>query len=147
MVDREILDLERGQRIAERMVMGVRVEEFYMGEERETRQGWFELHVGGFGTRKGRSTVTMRKALKWATMSSSTLFLTGTVSLNAGNSWPVAMQRADAAQVKWFSRLQRVRSHSYPVFSIQPQRRQAPTSSKVAALSSNHDSESVQHVS
>ena len=39
-VDREILDLERGQRIAERMVMGVRVEEFYMGEEREARQGW-----------------------------------------------------------------------------------------------------------
>jgi len=28
-----------------------RVEELYMGKERQTRQGWFELHVGGFGTR------------------------------------------------------------------------------------------------
>ena len=35
MVDREILYMERGQRIAERMVIGVRVEEFYMDEERE----------------------------------------------------------------------------------------------------------------
>jgi len=51
-VNREILDLERGQRIAERMDVGVRVEEYYMGKERETRQGWFKLCVGGFGTRK-----------------------------------------------------------------------------------------------
>jgi len=54
-VDREILDLERGQRIAERMVMGVRVEEFYMGEEREARQGWLKLRVGGFGTQRTRA--------------------------------------------------------------------------------------------
>jgi len=44
-VDREILDL-KGQKIAERMVVGVRVEEFYMGEEREARQGWFKPRVG-----------------------------------------------------------------------------------------------------
>ena len=56
-VDREILDLERGQRIAERMVMGVRVEEFYMGEEREARQGWLKLRVGGFGTQRTRAAV------------------------------------------------------------------------------------------
>jgi len=56
-VDREILDLERRQRITERKVIGVRVEECYMGEERETRQGWFELHVGGFGTRRTRAAV------------------------------------------------------------------------------------------
>ena len=31
--DRDILDLERKKRIAERMVVGLRVEEFYMGEE------------------------------------------------------------------------------------------------------------------
>jgi len=36
MVDRKILDLER---IAERMIVEMRVEECYMGEERETRQG------------------------------------------------------------------------------------------------------------
>ena len=36
----------KGQRIAERMVVGVRVEEFYMGEEREARQGWFKPRVG-----------------------------------------------------------------------------------------------------
>jgi len=38
MVDRKILDLEREQRIGERMIVEVRVEECYMGEERETRQ-------------------------------------------------------------------------------------------------------------
>jgi len=38
-VDKEILDLERKKRIAERMVVGLRVEEFYMDEEREARQG------------------------------------------------------------------------------------------------------------
>jgi len=38
-VDREILDLERRERIAEKMVVGVRVEEFYMGEERENETG------------------------------------------------------------------------------------------------------------
>jgi len=32
--------------------MGVRVEEFYMGEEREARQGWLKLRVGGFGTQR-----------------------------------------------------------------------------------------------
>jgi len=56
-VDREILDLERKKRIAERMVLGVRVEEFDMGEEREARQGWFELHVGGSGMRRTRAAV------------------------------------------------------------------------------------------
>ena len=56
-VNREILDLERGQRIAERMDVGVRVEEYYMGKERETRQGWFELHVRGFGMRMTRAAV------------------------------------------------------------------------------------------
>ena len=55
-VDREILDL-KGQRIAERMVVGVREEEFYMGEEREARQGWFKPRVGGFGTRRTRAAV------------------------------------------------------------------------------------------
>jgi len=55
-VDREILDL-KGQIIAERMVVGVRVEEFYMGEEREARQGWFKPRVGGFGTRRTRAAV------------------------------------------------------------------------------------------
>jgi len=39
------------------MIVEVRVEECYMGEERETRQGWFELHVGGFGMRKTRVAV------------------------------------------------------------------------------------------
>jgi len=34
-VDREIL--ERGQRVAERMIAGVKMEECYMGEEREAR--------------------------------------------------------------------------------------------------------------
>jgi len=72
-VDREILDLERGQRIAERMIMGVKVEEFYMGEEREARQGWFKLRVGGFGTQRTRALPT--------------LFLTGTVSLDVEDSW------------------------------------------------------------
>jgi len=43
-------------------------------------------------------TATMRKAFEWPT-----LFLTGIVSLDVGNSWPVAMQRGDAAQVEWFS--------------------------------------------
>jgi len=97
-----------GQRIAERMIVEVRVEECYMGEERETRQGWFELHVGGFGTRRlmqlcpalrglgyvvewrEGGTATMRKALEWPTTSmraSPTLFLTGTVSLNVEDSW------------------------------------------------------------
>ena len=56
-VDREILDLERKKRIAERMVLGVRVEEFDMGEEREARQGWFKPRVGGFGTRRTRAAV------------------------------------------------------------------------------------------
>ena len=48
----------------------------------------------------------MRKAFEWPTMSmraSPTLFSTGTVSLDVGNSWPVAMQRTDAAQVERFS--------------------------------------------
>jgi len=48
----------------------------------------------------------MRKAFEWPTTSmraSPTLFLTETVSLDVGDSWPVAMQRADAAQVEWFS--------------------------------------------
>ena len=43
-------------------------------------------------------TATMRKAFEWPT-----LFLIGIVSLDVGNSWPVAMQRANAAQVEWFS--------------------------------------------
>jgi len=34
---------------------------------------------------------------------SPTLFLTETVSLDVGNSWPVATRRADAAYVEWFS--------------------------------------------
>jgi len=38
-VDKEILNLEMRQRIAERMIVEVRVEECYMGKERETRQG------------------------------------------------------------------------------------------------------------
>jgi len=39
------------------MIVGVRVEEFYMGEEREARQGWFKSRVGGFGARKTRAAV------------------------------------------------------------------------------------------
>ena len=64
MVDREILDLERRKRIAERMVVGVRVEEFYMGEEREARQGWFKSRVGGFGTRRTRAAVPTMRGLR-----------------------------------------------------------------------------------
>ena len=96
-VDREILDLE----------------EFYMGEEREARQGLFELHVGGFWMRRtraavphsararlrcwveGRGTATMM--LKWATMSSSTLFLTGIVSLDVEDS----LLRSEQMQHRW----------------------------------------------
>jgi len=90
------------------MIVEVRVEECYMGEERETRQGWFELHVGGFGTRRlmqlcptlrgldcvvewrEGGTATMRKAFEWPTTSmraSPTLFLTGTVSFDIEDSW------------------------------------------------------------
>ena len=47
----------KGKIIAERMIVGVRVEEFYMGEEREARQGWFKSRVGGFGARKTRAAV------------------------------------------------------------------------------------------
>ena len=78
--------------------MGVRVEEFYMGEEREARQGWLKLRVGGFGMRRlvqlcptlrglgcvvewrEGGTATMRKAFEWPTTStraSSTLPLKG----------------------------------------------------------------------
>ena len=32
----------------------VRVEECYMGKEREMRQGCFKLHVRGFGTQRTR---------------------------------------------------------------------------------------------
>jgi len=39
------------------MIVGVRLEECYMGEEREPRQGCFELRVGGFGTRRTRAAV------------------------------------------------------------------------------------------
>jgi len=39
------------------MIVEVRVEECYMGKERETRQGWFKLHVGGFGTQRTRAAV------------------------------------------------------------------------------------------
>ena len=63
-VDREILDLERRERIAEKMVVGVRVEEFYMGEEREARQGWFKSRVGGFGTRRTRAAVPTMRGLR-----------------------------------------------------------------------------------
>jgi len=39
------------------MVVEVRVEEFYMREEREARQGWFKPRVGGSGTRRTRAAV------------------------------------------------------------------------------------------
>ena len=45
----------------------------------------------------------------------------------------LATQRADAAQVEWFNQLQRVSSHSHPVFSIRSQRRQMPALSRVVA--------------
>ena len=152
-VDRETLDLERGKELQRGWLWGWRWRSFIWGGERSETglvqaacwrlwdakdscscaplcEGWgcvVEWREGG--------TATMRKALEWPTTSmrtSPTLFLTGTVNIDVGNSWLVAMQRADAAQVEWFSWLQRVRSHSYPVFSVRPQRRhpeeyEAPT--------------------
>lgn len=37
--------------------MGGEDGEFYMGVEREINQGWFEIHVEGFGRRRTRTAV------------------------------------------------------------------------------------------
>ena len=123
-VDREILDLKGAKNCREDGCGGEGGGVLYEGGERSETglvqaacwrlrdakdscsctplcEGWgcvVEWREGG--------TATMRKALEWPTTSMRalpTLFLTGTVSLDIGNSWPVTMQRADAAQVEWFS--------------------------------------------
>ena len=104
-VDREILDLKGAKNCREDGCGGEGGGVLYEGGERSETglvqaacwrlrdakdscsctplcEGWgcvVEWREGG--------TATMRKAFEWPT-----LFLTGTVSLDVGNSWPVAMQ-------------------------------------------------------
>ena len=128
--------------------MGVRVEEFYMGEEREARQGWLKLRVGDFGTQRTRVAESHYARAGVALLSGGKGYGNDEKGVEVGDNVIVdtvfdrncePRRRKKLACNYTVSRcstggvVQPIAGSSHPLFSIQPQRRQMPALSRVVA--------------
>ena len=140
--DREILDLEREQRIAERMVMGVRVESFIWA-----RRGKRD-RAGDFGTQRTRVAESHYARAGVALLSGGKGYGNDEKGVEVGDNVIVdtvfdgdcqPQRREQLACSYAASRgstggvVQPIAGSSHPLFSIQPQRRQMPALSRVVA--------------